>query len=470
MHTSSDFLHLSSRRTFIKQIGATAALSFVPFSLQHMNASPKTKSMQIRQVSSNFEREPLRRPFGFKGGAITEIWQTAAMLESEQGTQRVGIGVQSVLWSDSKVFAAHSESGGNALMFAMSEYGLQQIKGNTYENPIDMLDSILEEVWEYGKKITGNPDLRKTFALNAWVPVDNAAWLLYAADNEVEHFDKMIPDIYKPALAHRHDKVASIPALSYGTSMEEIKSLADEGYFIMKIKIGAPGNQKEMLEKDKQFLKAIHETIGSYETPHTEDGKIPYYFDANGRYEKKETLEQFLEYADQIGALEQIALVEEPFGEDNDAYVGDMGVIIAADESAHTDEDALRRIEQGYGSIAVKAVAKTLSMTLKIVKVAHERNIPCFCADLTVNPLLVEWNKVVAARLAPFGGMNFGLQETNGHQNYKNWEQLESYHPYGDAVWTAHVNGVFPLGEAFYEKSAGIFAPSEHYNSLFTMK
>jgi len=456
-----------SRRKFVKQLGVAAMATSWPIHTKSTFYRMPLSPVSIQKVNANFEREPLRRPFGFKGGSLSEIWQTASLLESDKGTRKVGLGVQSVLWSDASVFAAHSENGGNALMFAMTEYALQLIKGQTFENPIMLLDDILEEVYAYGKKITGNDQLRKTFALNALVGVDNAAWLLYAADNGAEHFDRMIPEDYRPSLSHRHTKVASIPALGYGTPMDEIKALADEGYFIMKIKIGAPGDQQQMLEKDKAFLKDIHETIGLYETPHTEDGKIPYYFDANGRYDSKDTLLRFLDYADKIKALDQIALVEEPFGERNKDFVGDIGVVIAADESAHTDEDAKERIEQGYGSIAVKAVAKTLSMTLKIVKVAHEQNIPCFCADLTVNPILVEWNKVVAARLAPFKGMNFGLQETNGHQNYRDWDKMKSYHPHSGASWTIDRDGVYPLGEDFYEKSGGIFDPSPHYDALF---
>jgi hypothetical protein len=33
-------------------------------------------------VDSNFEREPLVRPFGFKGGYMSEIWQTMAYMRS----------------------------------------------------------------------------------------------------------------------------------------------------------------------------------------------------------------------------------------------------------------------------------------------------------------------------------------------------------------------------------------------------
>src|SRR5690606_6939446 len=215
------------------------------------------------------------------------------------------------------------------------------------------------------------------------------------------------------------------------------------------------------------FLSAVHKAIGHNETPYTKNGKIPYYFDANERYDEKDTLLRFLDHAKKIGAFDQIAIIEEPFGERNNRHVGDIGVTIAADESAHTVEDAAERIEQGYGAIAVKAVAKTLSMTMRITQLAHEKNIPCFCADLTVNPILVEWNKSVAARLAPFPGIGIGLQETNGHQHYKHWDAMMSYHPRPHASWVETKNGVYVTDESFYKESAGIFYPSPHYEAMF---
>jgi len=48
------------------------------------------------------------------------------------------------------------------------------------------MDEIVEEVYQYGIRITENPNLRKTFALNALVGVDNALWMLYAAENGIE--------------------------------------------------------------------------------------------------------------------------------------------------------------------------------------------------------------------------------------------------------------------------------------------
>ena len=461
------------RRKFIKNSLITGGIAIshntMTKSISSVTGKMK-KQIKIKTAGSNFEREPLIRPFGFKGGYMTEIWQSASMLESESGIRKVGLCSQSVLWSDASVFASHSESGGNALMFAMTEYALSLLKGRSFTNPIELLDEILEPVYDYGKKITNNNNLRETFALNALVSVDNAAWLLFAKENNITSFDDMIPEVYKATLSYHHDKVASIPLMAYTIPITEIKEAVDDGYFFMKIKIGQPGTQEEMLEKDKKRLSDIHNAIGHVSTKHTENGKIPYYFDANGRYEKKETLLKLLDHAEKIKALDQIAVIEEPFPEDKEILVGDIGLRIAADESAHTDKDAIKRIQMGYNAIALKAIAKTLSMTLKIAKVAYEQNIPCFCADLTVSPILVEWNKAVAARLAPFPGMNLGLLETNGHQNYKNWDKMVSYHPYPDASWRKTKDGLFFLNNDYYQKSGGIFNDSIHYMNLFQHK
>ena len=453
---------LFNRRTFVKNTGALLALSLGDFP----TFGPQSPvPIRIRSVASNFEREALN-PYRFKGSAITESWQTVARLTTETGISGVGLGTQGVLWSDSRVFERHSESAGNALMYAMTEFALQRAKGRQFTSPVVLLDELLPEVLEYGKKITGVGDLRKTFALNALVPVDNAAWLAFAAENKLTTFDELIPAAYRPGLSARHAKVASIPSFSAGTPIDPIKKATDEGYFILKLKTGAAGTQAAMLEKDIAFLTAVHRAIGHLETPYTKTGKIPYYFDANGRYEKKETLLRFLDHARKIGAFDQIAVIEEPFAQQNETFVGDLGVRVAADESAHTAEDALRRIEQGYGAIAVKAIAKTLSMTMKIAQVAFEKSIPCFCADLTVNPILVEWNKNVAARLPAFPGMTVGLQETNGRQYYKAWDRLMSYHPKTGAAYTQASKGVFETDDRFFRESGGIFEPSVHYAAL----
>ena len=420
----------------------------------------------IARVGSNFEREPLVRPFGFKGGYQTEIWQSVSLLESAGGKRGVGLCTQGVLWSDAHVFAGHSESGGNALMYAVTEHALQLIKGQSFTDPIALLEATRQEVFAYAKKITGHAGLRETFALNALVGVDFAAWRLYAAEHGITSFDELIPAAYRPALAARHAKVASIPLMAYAVPISELQAAVEAGYFFMKIKIGQPGTQAEMLEKDKARISAIHAAIGHARTPYTASGKLPYYFDANGRYESKDTLLRLLDHARAIGAFDQIALIEEPFPEELEIDIRDIPARVAADESAHTDKDALARIQMGYSAIALKPIAKTFSMSLKIAKLAHERGVPCFCADLTVSPLLVEWNKAVAARLAPFPGLGLGLVETNGHQNYKNWETMRRHHPAPDAPWAVTKRGVFELDADYYARSGGVFAPLPHYEQL----
>ena len=457
-----------SRRDFIKTSSMAGAATLVGGCTQVMPAKPAgSKKITIQSVSSNFEREPLLRPFGFKGGYTNEIWQTINYLQSSSGIEKVGLCSQGVLWSDASVFTSHSESGGNSLMFILTEHALQLLKGQSFNNPVELLDSITEEVFEYGKKITSNPALRKTFVLNSLVGVDNAAWMLYAAENKITSFDDLIPEKYRPALSSHHKKVASIPLMAYSIPISEIEQAVKSGYFFMKIKIGQPGTQEEMLAKDIERVSAIHKAIGNYRTEHTKDGKLPYYFDANGRYEKKETLMKLIEHTKKIGAFDQIAIIEEPFPEEAEIDVTDIPLRLAADESAHTDKDAVTRIEMGYKAIALKAIAKTLSMTMKIANAAKEHNVPCFCADLTVNPILIDWNKNVAARLDAFPGLGTGLLETNGHQNYKNWSTMESYHPYPDASWRKTVDGVFDLTDNFYAKNGGILTDSEHYMNMF---
>lgn len=458
-----------NRRRFLQTSGlaAGALATGFPFPTARASESGASKKITIESVNSNFEREPLIRPFGFKGGFMTEIWQSAAWMKSASGIEKIGLCTQNVLWSDAAVFSANSESGGNALMYAMTEYALRLLKGRSFENPVSLLEEILEEVYAYGVKISGNSRLRKTFALNALVGVDNAAWLLYAAENGFSTFDEMIPAAFRPALSHRHTTVASIPLMAYNIPVTEIVQAVRDGYFFMKIKIGQPGTQEEMLQKDMARISEIHKAIGDFRTPHTQSGKLPYYFDANGRYEKKETLLRLIDHTRKIGAFEQIAIIEEPFPEEVETDVSDIPVRLASDESAHTDADALSRIQMGYRAIALKAIAKTLSMTLKIAHVAKQKGVPCFCADLTVNPILVDWNKNVAARLDPFPGLGTGLLETNGHQNYRNWKTMESYHPFSDAAWRQTVDGVFNLDSDYYRKSGGILAESSHYQAMF---
>jgi L-alanine-DL-glutamate epimerase-like enolase superfamily enzyme len=143
-------------------------------------------------------------------------------------------------------------------------------------------------------------------------------------------------------------------------------------------------------------------------------------------------------------------------------------VMIAADESAHTDASVEKRIQMGYSAVAIKGAAKTLSMSLRMVRAAEKRGVPCLCADSAAIPILVDWNKNLAARLRAFPGLQMGLLESNGSQNYALWDKLMSYHPCAGASWIEPKKGIFQLSEEFFRQSGGIFLESPHYRSLFS--
>src|SRR5690606_26542223 len=343
----------------------------------------------ILKTKSDFEREKLRFPFGFKGAYLSELWQIVVLLENDRGKKGLGLATQSVLYGDAKIFASTSESNGNANMFVLTNKALKWIEGRSLDSPIKLFDEMLPWLIEEAKKLTGYPNLNINFVYNALVSIDNAMWMLYAEENGISTFTELIPSTYRKAFSHKNDKIAVMFQISYDMPLSDIKKAAEEGYFVFKIKTGSPGEQEKMLQQDKARLKEIHDILN--EERNKRINRIYYTMDANGRYENKETLRKYLDYAKEIGAFEHILLYEEPFGESDNEDVSDLGVIIGADESIHSEEDARRKIALGYKSFILKGIAKTLSQTVKIAKIAHENDIPCLCADLTVNPILMEW-------------------------------------------------------------------------------
>ena len=149
---------------------------------------------------------------------------------------------------------------------------------------------------------------------------------------------------------------------------------------------------------------------------------------------------------------------------------GEMDLIpqLLTNREIRTPEDAVERIEMGYRAMALKPIAKTMSVSMRVADVATRRGVPCFCADLTVSPVNVEWNKCVAARLPAFPGLgDMGLVESNGHQNYAKWDEMRKDLAYPDAPWTKVRKGVFELDADYWEKSGGILRPMPRYEALF---
>lgn len=452
-----DFLRNSA--LFMASINMVKAEQFL--------ADKMINEIVIAGYDSNFEREKLRFPFGFKGGYLTELWQVVSQIRSENGNIGIGLATQSVLYGDALVFEQNSEANGNALMYVLANRALQLISGRSFYNPIDLLQELIPQLHEEAKQLTGASNVNINFVYNALISVDNALWMLYARENRVSSFGTLLPEQYRKAFAHQNEKVAVMFQISYDMPVSDIQRAVDNGYFVFKIKTGFPGSQEEMLEKDMERLKEIHDVLKDVRTPQTSTGKVYYTMDANGRYESKAGLKKYLDYAKEIGAFEYTLLYEEPFVESNTEDVSGLGLMIAADESIHTEEDAYRKIDLGYGAFVLKGIAKTLSLTAKIASIAHEHAIPCLCADLTVNPILIDWNKNIAAAMAPFPKLGMGMMETNGDMNYLNWEEMKNRHPYAGARWTKVLNGVFELDEEFYKTSGGIFDTSAYYSNFF---
>ena len=125
----------------------------------------------------------------------------------------------------------------------------------------------------------------------------------------------------------------------------------------MKIKIGSDpehdNDREKMLQWDCQRLTMIHNILKDFRTPYTESGKIPYYLDANGRYDSRDRVMRLFDHADKIGALEHIIMLEEPFTENSGIDVFDFPTRIVADESVHDADDVdLSLIHISYHSVS----------------------------------------------------------------------------------------------------------------------
>ena len=423
--------------------------------------------MYIEHTDLEIQREPFARPFGFKGSAFHEKWNAVVRVRDSEGIIAFGLGGLAVLWSDPTVFSQHSEVGGNLLQLSVLEYALQWIKNRDFTDPLALFNEILPPTHDYAKSVTQLPSLRLTFTLNALVSLDNAIWMLYAKQNKITDFDKLIPDFCLPSLSSRQNRIAIVPAIGYTFPLSQIKELLEQRIFVLKIKIGQPGNEKDMLAKDSERLKQIHHVCQNYGTNMTDSSKIAYYLDANGRYQTKDGILRLIDYAERIGCIDQIILIEEPYAEHLIVDVSDLPVCLAVDESLHTIKDIQHKAEQGYQAVAIKPAGKTLSLAFQMANASVENAVIPFVADNACVPILVEWNKNISARLPIFPGLKTGMMESNGPQNYAMWPQLISDYPLSDAHWLMPTSGTFQLNQSYYHHSGGIFVDPLPYISSF---
>ena len=429
------------------------------------------KNIKKKKADLRFVREPLCAPFGFKGKYLTELWQTVVYIESDNFCAACP-GTISVLWSDANVFSDHSPEGSSSLMRDVTARALDMINGESFVSPITLINSILPELKKYADTIC-NRDVAETFVLNSLVGLDYALWSVYALENGITDFDNIIPDHAREALSYRHERLAHIPLVSYAVDEDGLKSLLDSGTGLLKIKIGKSCGEglthsedmKTMLEWDKERLSRIHNIAKNYKTPLSKSGNIRYYLDANGRYDNLDRLEALLCHADKIDALDSIELIEEPFAPENEIFVGNLPVTVNADESAHSLADVEKRLSLGYKAVALKPIAKTMSVSFDMAAAIHKAGGQCLCADLTVVPLLAEWNKQFASRISALNGMACGCIEINGNQNYVNWQSLCNMLPEG-LEYVPERNGCFTLSEQSYQDGAKLFNKNK-YIELF---
>ncbi len=413
--------------------------------------------MEIIGVEAKLNKLPLISPFGFKGSFSNAI--SLSCLEIKTKTLRAkGESIQGVLWSDGNLYGEIGEEKINDLMFQITKNVANSLIGKKLEKPEDMFFDLFKEAEKQAMNLLGYLP-RKTFLLNSLVALDNALRILYAKSISKKNYETFAS--LEGIDIRRQNKLAFVPLVSYNTKKEEIEKLADEGVFVFKIKIGVDpdldNDKAKMLEGDKKRLKEVHDILKIYTSPYTDSGRLAYYLDANGRYDSLERVKDLLDYAKKIDAFSNILLLEEPFDEFYDEDVSSLGVTVVADESLHDKEDALKKIKLGYKAFALKPIAKTISATNEIMELGLIHNIDMFCADLTVSPMLVEINKSYAACLPSIKGLKCGLLESNGAQNYSNWQVLMEEHPLKTSSFVSIKDGVYELDDEFFMQSAGIF-------------
>ena len=103
--------------------------------------------MHITKVNCSYTPEKFLHSFGFKGSTLSGVWQTAVSMESD-GKIGVGVGVQSVLWSDSNVFATYGEDKSNSMMFAVTRYAANLISDKTFAHPSEIVSTIFDNCKE----------------------------------------------------------------------------------------------------------------------------------------------------------------------------------------------------------------------------------------------------------------------------------------------------------------------------------
>ena len=103
--------------------------------------------MKIKAGYTAFENEPLKTAFGFKGNALTYLTQSAVYLGDGERFG-VGVGVQSVLWSDAVVFSTFGEDRGNEFMYSVTKRAVETLIEKEFETDEGKLWFLRNHGWK----------------------------------------------------------------------------------------------------------------------------------------------------------------------------------------------------------------------------------------------------------------------------------------------------------------------------------
>lgn len=405
--------------------------------------------MRVMRGAFNLFKEEYLKPYIFKGDSVNGKWIAKTAITDESGVEGAAVGGFAVLWSDPGVYNSHTEMGGNIMMAACLEKAVNTIVNREYTHVEEAMDDVFERVFNYGKLITENEGLNKTFVLNSMVSLDLALWVLWKKLNSMGNFKEVFEEKLNTK-AVCANQVAVSPVVAKNTGDEEIESLLKEGFFVLKCKMGSGCAEDDAA----LFLRA--DNIGrNYSTSMTESGHISYVLDLNGRYKDKDKLKQLLDIIDKKSDLGKILTVEEPFEKPID--VSEFPVIITADESVFDKDSVDLASQMGYGGVAVKPAGKTLTKSFEMTLAAFANGMHTFVADNSATPEILEPNRNFASLLPPFPGLKVPLIEVNGFQLYKRWDFLVEEHERKYGSRGKPVGGMLVQDEEYFKTSGGLF-------------
>ena len=123
--------------------------------------------LKIQKCNVAHVKEALISPFGFKGGYLTQLWQSVVKVECD-GYFAASPCTQSVLWSDPKVFSAFPGEKGDEIMLSVTKKACEMLEGMSFNTPDELIPALLPALKNHAFTLTGF-EVAETFILNSLV-------------------------------------------------------------------------------------------------------------------------------------------------------------------------------------------------------------------------------------------------------------------------------------------------------------